>query len=92
MKMGFKEVLSNLTNFDCWDFKHYSLRQEEAEMCIIALEKCLDDKQTASRCPHCGKAIRNTFEFCPYCGRRTIDLYHLAMGGIASAEASKQRN
>lgn len=87
MKMGFKEVLSNLTNFDCWDFKHYSLRQEEAEMCIIALEKCLDNKKAIYSCPYCNTPVRDTYKYCPECGELQIRITEDSeLGGVISAE------
>ena len=32
------DVLANLKNFDCWDFKHYPLTKDEAEVIIQILE------------------------------------------------------
>lgn len=32
------DVLTNLKNYDCWDFKKYPLSKEEAEVIIKALE------------------------------------------------------
>ena len=33
------DVLTNRKNFDCWSFKHYPLSEEEASVCIKALEE-----------------------------------------------------
>lgn len=33
------DLITNLKNFDCWSFKHYPLSEEEAAVCIEALEK-----------------------------------------------------
>ncbi len=37
--MEIYEVLTNLKNFDCWDFKSYSLSKAEAEAIIDLLDK-----------------------------------------------------
>lgn len=41
--MRIVDVLSNLRNFTCWEFKHYPMRKEEADICIEALEN--EDKR-----------------------------------------------
>lgn len=37
-EMDIRDVVTNLKNFECWDFKHYELRKEEAEAIIRAFE------------------------------------------------------
>lgn len=70
--MGSKEVLVNLKNFDSWDYKHYSLRQEEAEVCIAALEKDAGDVAIIE-CKSCGTPLRDYYNFCPNCGKKVVE-------------------
>ena len=43
------DVLTNLKNFDCWDFKGYPLSKEEAQICITALENLEKNKDKESK-------------------------------------------
>ena len=52
-KMRTIDVLSNLKNFDCWDFKGYSMCKEEAEICIAALEYYQKIKEKESEKDKC---------------------------------------
>jgi hypothetical protein len=38
-EMTIREVIANLKNFDCWEFKNYDLRKEEADAIIKAFDE-----------------------------------------------------
>lgn len=59
------EVLCNLTNFDMWDIKHYSMCEEEAEVCIKALE--------GNSCDHCKH--KGNVHPCVNCARMCGDYF-----------------
>lgn len=37
-------VLHNLKDFDDWDFRHYRMTKEEADVCIEVLEKAVKEE------------------------------------------------
>lgn len=43
--MDEKDVLVNLKNYTCWDFKTYPLRKEEADVIIKVLEEKLNGEE-----------------------------------------------
>ena len=72
------ELLTNLKNYDCWDFKKYPLSKEEAEVIIKALEKPERPKgkwirEYDGQCETCSLCHRTRYSghdnnFCPNCG------------------------
>lgn len=40
MEINLNDVLTNLKNYDSWDYKNYPLSKEEATIIIKACERC----------------------------------------------------
>lgn len=74
------DVLTNLKNFDCWEFKKYPLTKEEAAVCINALEKPERPK---------GKWVEDRYGFprCNNCKERA--LIYMAASGYRAYDLSK---
>ena len=52
------DVLSNLKNFECWDFKHYPLSKDEAEVIIQVLEATCTGGATMRTIEECIKELK----------------------------------
>lgn len=47
--MTTKDVLTNLSNYSCFDFKHYPMSKEEADVCIEALKEKIEREEGAGQ-------------------------------------------
>lgn len=80
--MDVKHVLSNLKNYDMWEYQKYGLCNEEADVIIPLLERAIpmcpeidkveDGENTFMKlrvCPVCGATYNFTPNFCKGCGQ-----------------------
>ena len=44
-KLEYKQMLTNLKGWACWDFKSYPLKETEARILIEALEECIQRRE-----------------------------------------------